>query len=58
MCAMVETLGLRTGSACPTQMRRGDPTDHAKFVEPLRELYEQVGGWFGYFWVCNQCGRK
>jgi hypothetical protein len=31
---MVETLSLRTGS--------GDPTDHAKFVEPLRELYEQV----------------
>jgi hypothetical protein len=33
---MVETLSLRTGS--------GDPTDHAKFVEPLRELYEQVVG--------------
>lgn len=31
MCALEQTLGLRTGSACPTRKRRGDPTDHGKF---------------------------
>ncbi len=43
--AGMETYCFRTGS--------GDPAFHGKFVEPLRELYEQVGR---YANSTNKCG--